>query len=257
VGEGEWTWGPEDALVTLIAYLDYQCPHCGALAPALRQLRADYPDDLRLVVRHLPLETLHDKAKLAAQAAEAAGAQGYFWPMHDRLFEQQAAWVGLSAPAFESWLITQAADLGLDAERFGADLASQATAAVVEEAVEEALAIGLNGTPSLAINGQYYAGPDDAWTLAAYVELIKLEARQFDQCPPRTVKASQPVRATLHTTQGDIVLELWPDRAPMAVNNFLFLARQGWYDGVPFHRVIPEFVAQTGDPSGTGLGGPG
>jgi cyclophilin family peptidyl-prolyl cis-trans isomerase/protein-disulfide isomerase len=257
VGEADWTWGPEDAPVTLIAYLDYQCPHCATLAPALLQLRADYPNDLRLVARHLPLASLHDKATLAAQAAEAAGAQGQFWRMHDRLFEEQATWVGLPPTDFERWLVAQAADLGLDAKRFDADLTSLATTATVEAAVQAATGIGLDGTPSLAINGQYYAGPDDAWTLAAYVELIKLEARQFDACPPLTIKAGQQVLATLHTTQGDIAIELWPNQAPMAVNNFLFLAREGWYDGVPFHRVIPEFVAQTGDPSGTGMGGPG
>ena len=63
--------------------------------------------------------------------------------------------------------------------------------------------------------------------------------------------------ATLKTEKGDIVIELFPDKAPIAVNNFVFLARNGWFDGITFHRVLPGFVAQSGDPSGTGFGGPG
>jgi cyclophilin family peptidyl-prolyl cis-trans isomerase len=97
----------------------------------------------------------------------------------------------------------------------------------------------------------------DAWTLGAYVELIRLEERQFEECPPLVTSARKQYTAILHTTQGDITIELLPEQAPLAVNSFVFLARQGWYDGVPFHRVIPGFVTQTGDPSGTGLGGPG
>ena len=63
--------------------------------------------------------------------------------------------------------------------------------------------------------------------------------------------------ATIHTEKGDIVIQLFPDKAPLAVNSFVFLARQGWFDGVTFHRVIPGFAAQAGDPSGTGKGNPG
>ncbi|MGC9334652.1 MAG: peptidylprolyl isomerase [Anaerolineae bacterium] len=257
VTAGDWSWGPEDARVTFIAYADFQCRHCAELAAALSELRTIYSDDLRLVYRHLPLATLHDKAELAAQAAQAAGAQGQFWPMHDRLFEQQEVWTTARPEPFRLWLVEQARDLGLDVERFAADLESPETAAAVRQDYDEAVGMGLNGTPSLAINGHYYEGPMDAWTLSAYVELIKLEERQFDECPPLETRSRRQYRAILHTTQGDITIELLPEQAPLAVNNFLFLARQGWYDGVPFHRVIPEFVTQTGDPSGTGLGGPG
>lgn len=257
VSEGDWTWGPEDARVTLVAYLDLECRRSAELAAALRQLRYDYPDDVRLVYRHFPLETLHDKARLAAQAVEAAGAQGQFWPMHDLLFEQQGGWTQVPVDLFPQWLAEQAEGLGLDAERFGADLESQQTLGAVQRAYEEAIGLGLNGTPSMAINGQYYEGPMDAWTLAAYVDLIKLEERQFQECPQIVTRGRRQHTATLHTTRGDITIRLLPEQAPLAVNNFVFLARQGWYDGVAFHRVIPEYVVQTGDPSGTGMGGPG
>jgi cyclophilin family peptidyl-prolyl cis-trans isomerase len=87
--------------------------------------------------------------------------------------------------------------------------------------------------------------------------LILLGQKQFTDCPPFAVDASKQYIATIETAKGNIVIQLFPDKAPLAVNSFLFLARQGWYDGVTFHRVIPGFAAQAGDPSGTGRGNPG
>jgi cyclophilin family peptidyl-prolyl cis-trans isomerase len=90
-----------------------------------------------------------------------------------------------------------------------------------------------------------------------------LEKRQFTYCPPMIIDPNKQYSATIKTEKGDIVMELYPDKAPMAVNNFVFLAQQDWYDNVTFHRVMrkPEFsedfVAQAGDPSGSGMGGPG
>jgi cyclophilin family peptidyl-prolyl cis-trans isomerase len=81
--------------------------------------------------------------------------------------------------------------------------------------------------------------------------------RQYAAPPPVSVDAGRRYRATIQTSRGDIVVELLPAEAPLAVSNFIFLAREGFYDGVAFHRVIPGFVAQAGDPTGTGLGGPG
>lgn len=82
-------------------------------------------------------------------------------------------------------------------------------------------------------------------------------ATQYDSPPELTVDLATTYVATLHTSQGDIVIELDAERAPQAVNNFVFLARDGYYDGVIFHRVVPGFVVQGGDPTGTGRGGPG
>ena len=72
-----------------------------------------------------------------------------------------------------------------------------------------------------------------------------------------TLDPQKQYTAVLHTEKGDITLELFADKAPMAVNSFIFLARNDWFDGVTFHRVLPDFVAQAGDPTGTGVGGPG
>lgn len=80
---------------------------------------------------------------------------------------------------------------------------------------------------------------------------------QWSQPPAMQLAEGVNYRATLHTTKGDIVINLLREEAPKTVNNFVFLARQGFYDGVPFHRVIRDFMIQTGDPTGTGTGGPG
>jgi cyclophilin family peptidyl-prolyl cis-trans isomerase len=119
--------------------------------------------------------------------------------------------------------------------------------------------MNLSGTPTLFVNGQPWPSNVlmSGYNLSTVIELTMLEDRQFSECPPMTINPTRQYFATLHTEKGDIVIELFPDKAPLAVNSFIFLARHGWYDGVTFHRVIPNFVAQAGDPSGTGYGTPG
>ena len=223
----------------------------------LAQLEKDYPQDVRVVYRHFPLLSIHDKAALATQAAEAAGAQGEFWAMHDLLFERQSEWATLPVEEFQKWLIEQAAGLNLDGDQFQADLLSDATVAIAQDAWDSGVAANLPGTPFILVNGRYYSGPRDYWNLEAIVKMTMLEGRQFTECPPITIDSAKQYTATLKTEKGDIVLEFYSDVAPMAVNSFIFLARNGWFDGVTFHRVLPGFVAQAGDPTGTGFGGPG
>ena len=81
--------------------------------------------------------------------------------------------------------------------------------------------------------------------------------KQYDSAPDLTIDPSKSYTATLETNHGEIVIELDPSRSPLTVNNFVFLAREGFYDGVVFHRVIENFMIQGGDPTGTGRGGPG
>lgn len=81
--------------------------------------------------------------------------------------------------------------------------------------------------------------------------------KQWNKPPEFDLDLKKKYSATLNTDKGDIVLELFADKAPATVNNFIFLAREGLYDGTIFHRVIPEFMVQGGDPTGTGRGGPG
>jgi cyclophilin family peptidyl-prolyl cis-trans isomerase len=223
----------------------------------MARLLQDFPDDLRVAYRHFPLVSIHDKAALTMQAAEAAGDQGKFWEMHDLLFERQEEWINLSVDQFQEWAVARATELGLNAQRFTSDLTSEENAAKAQEAWDRGVASGMPGTPFILINGRIYNGPLSYGNLSAIVQLLLLEKRQFTSCPVMVVDASKEYIATLHTEKGDIVLELYPDKAPLAVNSFVFLARQGWFDDVTFHRVLPDYIVQAGDPSGTGFGGPG
>jgi cyclophilin family peptidyl-prolyl cis-trans isomerase len=223
----------------------------------LAQLIKEFPNDVRLVYRHFPLMSIHDKAALAAQAAEAAGAQGKFWEMHDLLFAEQGTWSEMSVDEFQTWLVDQAEGLGLDKEQFSTDLVNETNKSLVQKAWDRGQKIGLPGTPFILINGRYYGGPKDPASMTAIVKLTQLEDEQYTKCPPMVIDPLRQYVATLKTEKGDIVLELYPDVAPMAVNSFVFLAREGWFDGVTFHRVIPGLLAQAGDPTGTGYGGPG
>lgn len=256
VTDKDWVKGPADAYVTIIEYSDFQSPGSAALVPILDRLQAKYPQDVRLVYRHFPLSN-HDKAALAVQASEAAGAQSKFWEMHDLLFEQRLQWEALAIDQFELWVTQRAGELHLDVEKFKADLNSEDMKALAQEAFERNSAIGMPGTPFLLVNGVPYNAPLDYPSLEATVALILLEKRQFSECPPITIEPTKQYVAILHTEKGDIELELFADKAPLAVNSFIFLARNNWFDGVTFHRVLPDFVAQAGDPSGTGYGGPG
>jgi len=225
----------------------------------LAQLKEEFPDQVRIAYRHFPLVSIHDKAALSAQAAEAAGRQGKFWEMHDLLFANQSAWVSLSPDEFSQWVVARAVELGLDEARFTSDVFSDELAAQAQAAWDKGVQIGMPGTPFLLINGQIWPEglPMSKGNLTAVLQLELLETRQYSVCPPMSIDPSKQYVATLKTERGDIVLELFADRAPLAVNNFVFLARNGWYDGVTFHRVLQDFVAQAGDPSGTGYGGPG
>lgn len=249
--------GAEDPSIIIVRYSDYQDPRSGEFEQSLNQLLEETPDQIRVVSRIFPLTVANDKAALAAQAAEAAAEQDKFWEVHDLLFTQQENWVGLSVPDFEQWISAQASALELDVDQFKSDMKREDIAAKVQKAREEAQKIGVPGTPLILINGQIYGGPRDYASLNHIVQLLLLGKRQFASCPPLTVQANRQYLATLHTEKGDVVIQLFPDKAPITVNSFLFLARNGWYEDITFHRVIPDLFAQTGDPSGTGKGNPG
>ncbi len=255
VRAGDWTRGPADAAVTIIVYDDFQCVECND--KVLRDLADAHPEDVRLVYRPFPQPDRFDKANLAAQAAEAAGAQGKFWEMHDLLFDRQSEWIPLTSEQFQAWVGKEVEGLGLDADKFESDLNSEATVAKIQKANEEGKAAGIPVLPLVLLNGQIYSAPTDFFAFDQVVRLVALGKRQFTACPPMTIDPRKQYLATLETEKGEIVIELYADKAPLTVNSFVFLARRGWFDGITFHRVIPGFVAQTGDPSGTGMGGPG
>ncbi len=156
--------GPAEAAITLIEFGDFECPYCGRAEPIVRDLIDD--TDIRFVFRHLPLIDVHPGAQLAAEAAEAAGAQGAFWPMHDRLMRNQEE---LSVRK----LLGYAAELRLDSDRFHADLTRHTYATRVAQDVESADVSGVSGTPTFFINGQRHYGAFDLDTLSEAIKTAR------------------------------------------------------------------------------------
>jgi Na+/H+ antiporter NhaA len=161
--------GPVDALVTLVEYGDFQCPYCGQAEEVIRQLLIEQGDDLRYVWRHLPLEDVHANAQLAAEATEAAGAQGKFWHMHDELLAHQDALRPRD-------LVETAERIGLDVDRFREDLRKREFAPRVAEDVDEADRSGVTGTPTFFINGRRHFGAYDLATLTREVKVARARA---------------------------------------------------------------------------------
>jgi Na+/H+ antiporter NhaA len=160
--------GPANAPVTLVEYGDFQCPYCGQAESIVRELLADF-GDLRYVWRHLPLNDVHGFAQLAAEASEAAAAQGKFWDMYDTLLAHQDA-LGVRD------LLGHAEELGLDVEHFRDALRKRKFAPRVEEDVSSADESGVSGTPTFFINGRRHYGAYDIATLAAEVRAARARA---------------------------------------------------------------------------------
>jgi cyclophilin family peptidyl-prolyl cis-trans isomerase len=223
----------------------------------MSRLEDEHGDDLRVIFRHLPLITIHDKALLAAEAAEAAGAQDAFWEMSDRIFAGQQEWSAVSPEEAREIFIGYAEDLGLDTERLANDLDEGTYREKVMASYQEAVELQLPGTPTFFVNDHYFQAPLSHFWLDAFVQLELLAQDQYGAPPEMVIDPDKRYRATIETEKGDIVVELEAEKAPETVNNFVFLAREGWYDDITFFRVIEGFMAQTGDPTNTGLGGPG
>jgi len=160
--------GPMSAPVTVVEYGDFECPYCGRAEPSVRELLADF-GDVRYVWRHLPLTDVHPHAQLAAEASEAAAAQGSFWDMHDLLLDHQDA----LRPAD---LMRYAKQIGLDQEQFAGDLRKHNGRGRVAEDVDSADLSSVSGTPTFFINGQRHYGAYDITTLSAAVKAARARA---------------------------------------------------------------------------------
>jgi Na+/H+ antiporter NhaA len=161
--------GAPDAPVTLVEYGDYECPYCGQAEVVVRELLGEFGDDLRYVWRHLPLNDVHSSAQMAAEAAEAAAAQGAFWEMHDKLLEHQDE---LSPRDLGRY----AEEIGLDLDRFWDDVRRHAHSEHIADDVASADASGVAGTPSFFINGKRHHGAYDVTTLTQVVRAARARA---------------------------------------------------------------------------------
>jgi NhaA family Na+:H+ antiporter len=159
--------GPDDSPVTLVEYGDYECPYCGQAEGSVHEIQERTGDAVRLVFRHFPNRTVHPHAKLAAEAAEAAGAQGKFWEMHELLFHHQ--------DHLEEWdMLEYARELDLDLEKFQNDLHEHTYSAKVREDFRSGIESGVQGTPTWYINGERY---DGAWDPDSLLEAVRKPMR--------------------------------------------------------------------------------
>jgi protein-disulfide isomerase len=150
------TRGEATAPVTLEEFGDFQCPSCGMFYRSLKQIESEYGPRLRVVFREFPLLPEHQQALVAAQAAEAAGLQGHFWEMHDKLYETQAAWRNAKDP--RQTIIGYAKEIGLDTDRFGRDMDGPVVADRIFRDQNRGHALGVDATPSVFINGREVKG---------------------------------------------------------------------------------------------------
>jgi protein-disulfide isomerase len=154
--------GTHTAPVTLLEYGDYECPFCAAAHPAVKHVLQLVPGDILFAYRHFPLTQIHPHAQQAAETAEAAGAQGRFWEMHDLLFAHQ------DHLALRD-LVEYATALGLDLDRFASELESGAHTARVREDFLSGVRSGVNGTPTFFVNGIRHNGGYDPEALLAAI----------------------------------------------------------------------------------------
>lgn len=170
VGPSDHAQGSLDAPLALVEYGDFQCPYCGEQYPEIKAVQEAMGDDLCFVFRHFPLVEAHPNAEHAAELSEAADTVGKFWEMHDRLYEHQAALDDHS-------LAMHAKVLGLDAALFQTVLDEEYEGRVRHDFLT-GVRSGVNGTPSLFINGERYDGPRDADSLIELLQAMRTLQRQ-------------------------------------------------------------------------------
>jgi protein-disulfide isomerase len=165
VTDSDHVQGPPNAEVTLLEYGDYQCPYCGEAHPIVKNVQAKFGSKLRYVFRNFPLTNVHPFAETGAEIAEAAGAQGKFWEMHDFLYEHQSK---LSDPTF--FLQYARERLGLDSERIARELSSHTYLSRIRSDFSSGVRSGVNGTPTFFINGLRHNGDYEFETLVEAIE---------------------------------------------------------------------------------------
>ena len=176
--------GPRDAAFTVVEYGDFECPYCGQAEPVMRELLGDFTD-ISYVWRHLPLTDVHRHAQLAAEASEAAAAQGAFWEMHDTLLDHQDA-------LEDADLLATRASSASTSDRFSDYLNERRGANRIADDVDSADLSGVSGTPTFFINGRRHYGAYDIATLSEAVRAAGARARAASS---RRLASAPPTRS--------------------------------------------------------------
>lgn len=153
-GIADRVFGNANSKVMFIEYGDFQCPGCGAAHPIVKEVTEKYKDHVAFVFRNFPLVSAHPNARVASAAAEAAGLQGKYWEMHDKIYETQDAWSSLTSDKRTDFFANYASELGLDGEKFKTDLADTK----VNQKISYDQALGkkakVDATPTFFLDGQ-------------------------------------------------------------------------------------------------------
>lgn len=152
VSSADWARGDENASVVLIEYGDFQCPACASYHPFVKELEKEFSGQLKFAYRHFPLKQIHKNADISARASEAAGKQGKFWEMYDKLFENQTSWS--ESPDAEKIFIGYATDLDLNIDLFLKDLDSEDIKNKISNDYESGIKSRVNSTPTFFLNGE-------------------------------------------------------------------------------------------------------
>jgi len=165
-------WGNKDALIELVEYGDFQCPHCGRAFPIVKRLKEAMKDSVKFIFRNFPISKIHPQAKDAAVAAEAGGLQNKFWEMHDLIFEHQKRLNHIS-------LIEYATIARLDVPRFNEDMKQENLFKKVEKDFMGGLKSGVNATPTFFINGLRYEGSWEENNLFEYLQNLEISVKEI------------------------------------------------------------------------------
>lgn len=151
---GDHSMGSDSNKILLVEYGDYQCPGCEGAYPNVKTLMEQYGDDVTLVFRNFPLTSIHPNARVAAAVAEAAGLQGKFWEMHDKLYDNQNDWVSLDTSKRTDMFNGYATTLGLDLEKFKTDVAAKPVTQKINFDLALGKSVKVSGTPTFFLNGE-------------------------------------------------------------------------------------------------------
>ena len=254
VSELDWSIGPEDAVLTIIEYADFQCPYCADASLSLIEYQREHNVDVRLVYRHFPL-SFHEKAVPAALAANAAGYQEMFFEAEKFLFENQAEWSVLeSNDAFTEWLIREFSQFSdLDFDLWYLAFSDSDNEAAVRNMYSQVIKAGIvSGTPTVFLNYIDSNYMFDAASLDSFIEKIRMNEYRSSECPDIVIEEGRSYTAVLETDAGDIHIELFADTAPNAVNSFKYQAESGLFDGTEIRSSYDGFEISFGDVAAPG-----
>ena len=254
VSDLDWSIGPENAVLTIIEYADFQCPYCADASLSLIEYQKEHSDDVRLVYRHFPL-SFHEKAVPAALAANAAGYQGMFFEAEEFLFEKQAEWSVLeNNDVFTEWLIQEFSKFAdLDFDLWYLAFSDSDNEAAVRNMYTQVIKAGIvSGTPTVFLNYIDSNYMFDAASLDSFIEKIRMNENRSSECPDVVIEEGESYTAILETDAEDIHIELFPDTAPNAVNSFKYQAEFGLFDGTEIRSGYDGFEISFGDMAAPG-----